>query len=583
MFKDSAYTKNEVTTWPIPNYWDALAFLAVCGIIIAVAMGAHQMVSPFQVGQTTAISLDPSNLPNYALRTVLRLFIALGFSLLFTFIVGTLAAKNKHAERLIIPIIDVLQSAPVLSFLTITIPAFIMLFKGSMLGPECAAIFAVFTSQVWNMTLSFYQSMRTVPNDMREASAVFRLSGWQRFWRIEVPFAMPGLLWNMMMSMSGSWFFVTASEAFPLGSQNITLPGIGSYISLAITQANVHAVIYAIICMLLVIFLYDQLLFRPLVYWSERFKGEQDEEGKEDSYSLVVSLFQNTQFLRHSGVWLSVLGDWFVNPPFFRRKKIIERDKPIKQHFKKKQVVVFYYTTLGLILLTASILTVRFLLHDITLVELRHVIFLGFCTGLRVMVLIGISSLIWLPIGVWIGMRPRVAAKIQPLVQFLAAFPANLLFPLVAMLFLKYKMNVEIWVAPLMVLGTQWYILFNVIAGASALPKDLKQVASLLRVKGWLRWRRFILPGVAPYFITGAITAAGGAWNASILAEVITWHNTKLQATGLGAYIVEHYTNGDTSKIILGTIIMCLFVLVINRIFWRPLYNIAVERYSIES
>jgi len=582
MFKQRAYTKNEAITWPIPNYWDVIAMIVVFTLIVMVAWGTKQMVAPFHAGQAMAISLEPSHLPLYALRTVMRLFIALGCSLVFTFVVGAAAAKNKHAERIIIPIIDILQSAPVLSFLAITTVGFVALFRGSMLGPECAAIFAVFTAQVWNMTLSFYQSMRTVPDDLKEAAAVFRLSNWQKFWRIEVPFAMPGLLWNMMMSMSGSWFFITASEAFPLGSQHITLPGIGSYIAAAIAQANGLAVVYAILCMLVVIFLYDQLLFRPLVYWSEKFKGEADEDGDEP-YSFVVDLFQKTKFLRYSTVWLSYLGEWFVNPfLFLRRKKNIvnneSQEKPDKP--ASKLFVPLYYSVLILLLIIASIFVGYFFYNTVTFAEMRHIVLLGAFTGARVMVLIVLSSLVWVPVGVWIGLRPHIATKVQPLVQFLAAFPANMLFPVVAMLFLKYKMNVEIWTAPLMVLGTQWYILFNVIAGASALPKDIKQVAALMRVRGWLKWKRLLLPGIAPYFITGAITAAGGAWNASIIAEVIVWHNTKLEATGLGAYIADNVS--DISHVVVGTIVMCLFVLVINRLLWRPLYNMAVERYSVE-
>ena len=584
MFKSLTYTKNEAINWPIPNYWDIVALLMVFGVIVATTLGAKQMLAPFHVGETIAISLSPSHLPMYALRTVLRLFIALFLSLIFTFSIGALASKNRYAERIIIPIIDILQSAPVLSFLAITTVWFVALFKGHMLGPECAAIFAVFTAQVWNMTLSFYQSMRTIPLDLQEASAIFRLSSWQKFWRIEVPYSMPGLLWNMMMSMSGSWFFITVSEAFPIGNHNFALPGIGSYIAMAVAQANGLAILYALITMLIVIFLYDQILFRPLVYWSEKFKGANDEDGSEP-YSFVVDLFQKTKFLRSSIIWFSYLGDWFINPqrwlPFLnKRKKYI--DLYSEEYTKKSKIGHYVYNIcLTIAIILAIYVIVNFFHKTVGFIELRHVILLGLFTGLRVMALIVIASVIWVPIGVWIGLRPSIASKVQPLVQFLAAFPANMLFPVVAMLFVYYKMNVEIWVAPLMVLGTQWYILFNVIAGASALPKDVKQAVALLRVKGWLKWRRLILPGIAPYFITGAITSAGGAWNASIVAEVINWHNITLKATGLGAYIVEN-VGVDVSRVIVGTIIMCILVLLINRLLWRPLYNIAVERYSVE-
>lgn len=577
----NAYSKNEVTSWPIPNYWDLVAMIIVFAIILILAWGAKQMALPYKIGETIPISLGISHLPGYALRTVLRLFIAMAFSLLFTFSVGTLAAKNKHAERLIIPMIDILQSIPVLTFLSITLASFIMLFKGSMLGPECAAIFCVFTGQVWNMTFSFYQSMRTVPEDLNEAATMFRLNAWQKFWRIEVPFAMPGLLWNMMMSMSGSWFFVTASEAISVANSNITLPGIGSYISLAVSKANVSAIIYAIITMLLIIFLYDQILFRPLVYWSEKFKAEQDEDKNDmNSSSIVVTLFQKAKFLQRFGNWLAFLGDFFINPPWFQ-KKISTSQKNFASS-KTKFYIFIYYAIVSLALLISSVLVIKFIYTNFTPKEVFQVFLMGIYTGIRVFALIIISSLIWVPIGVWIGLRPKVAEFVQPFIQFLAAFPANLFFPVAAMLFLRYKLNVEIWVAPLMVLGTQWYILFNVIAGASALPKDLKQAAAILKVSGWLKWRKLLLPGIAPFFITGAITAAGGAWNASIVAEVINWGSIRLQATGLGAYITNSTASGDFARIALGTIMMCILVVIINRIFWRPLYNIAVERYKLE-
>lgn len=573
------YTKNEATKWPVPNYWDVVALLIVFAVIVVLGWSAKQMATSYHIGETIKISLDPRNLPFYAMRTVLRLFLALLLSLTFTFVFGTWAAKNKHAERLIIPTIDVLQSVPILSFLSITITGFIVLFKNSMLGPECASIFVIFTSQAWNMALSFYQGVRTVPNDLREAAKVFHLSAWQQFWRIEVPFSMEGLLWNMMMSMSGSWFFVTASEAISVANQNITLPGIGSYIALAITQANSRAIIYAIITMLLVIFLYDQLLFRPLAYWIERFKEEQDEDAKAPR-AWIVSMFHRAKFLRRSSELLGICADLLVNLPFLPHKD--SEKKSSGTHQKNKYWAWLYYGLIATILIFAVIEILRFIFTVVTFAEAKHAAILGIFTGIRVMSLIAISSLIWVPIGVWVGLRPRIAVYVQPIVQFLAAFPANLLFPVVAMLVVTYHLNVEIWVAPLMVLGTQWYILFNVIAGASALPKELKLAAANFKVRGWLWWRKLILPGIAPYFITGAITAAGGAWNASIVAEVINWGVVKLQATGLGAYIAQYSAQGDFPRLVLGTLIMSIIVLIVNRIFWRPLYNVAVERFQAE-
>ena len=574
----STYTKNEATNWPIPNYWDIVALVLVFTGITLLIWNVKQMTIPYHLGDVIPISLNPSHLPAYALRTTLRLFIALFFSLIFTFIFGTWAAKNPHAERLIIPIIDVLQSAPVLSFLAITIPGFLLIFKNSMLGPECAAIFGIFTAQVWNMALSFYQGIKTVPTELKEAADVFHLSTWQRFWRVEVPFSMPGLLWNMMMSMSGSWFFVIACEALTIAQQNITLPGIGSYIALAITQANSKAIIYAILCMLIVIFLYDQLLFRPLIYWTEKFKETQEEDSKPTRAWLII-LFQHTKFLRTTSTWFSNLGNFFINLPIFQKKIIF---KPLLAQKTSRLLIKFYYFTIIAITISSALFISHFIFTTVSFAEVRHLMLLGFFTGIRVMSLIFLASLIWVPIGVWIGLRPRITAIIQPIIQFVAAFPVNLLFPAVIILIITLKLNVEIWVAPLMILGTQWYILFNVIAGASMLPKELKLAAANFKVTGYLWWRRFILPGIAPYFITGAITAAGGAWNASIVAEVINWGGIQLRATGLGAYIQEQTAHGDFSRIVAGTIAMCLIVLLINRMFWRPLYNLISKKFQLE-
>lgn len=577
--KHITYTKGEGIKWPKPNSWDAVAFCVFFGIVILLAYGAQQMAVPYQLGQAIPISLSPKYLPYYALRTVLRMFIGLFFALLFTFIFGTWAGKSKRAERIIIPAIDILQSVPVLSFLSITVTGFIVLFRGSMLGPECAAIFAIFTAQAWNMALSFYQSVRTVPYDLREAAKIFHLSAWQRFWRVDVPFAMPGLLWNMMMSMSGSWFFVTASEAFSVANQQITLPGIGSYIVLATQHADKHAIIYAILAMFVVILLYDQFLFRPLAEWVQRFKFDSVEDVTTEQ-AWIVKLFQRTILLNRLGSFIGTLADAIVNLQIFNGSKKIKM-APLSVKKKLDYVAVLYPLFVGGLIVGALTVVCYFLFTKLSWQELKHLIFLGGCTGLRVMVMIIISSLIWVPIGVWIGFRPRVAAVIQPIMQFLAAFPTNLTFPVVAILIVKYHLNVEIWASPLMVLGTQWYILFNVIAGTSALPKELKQSTATFGVRGFLLWRKLILPGIFPFFVTGAITAAGGAWNASILAEVISWGAINLHATGLGSYISNAASAGNFQHVVLATIVMCLFVVCINRLLWRPLYNLAAEKFTL--
>lgn len=567
-------TSSHSRAWP--NRWDAIALILVLAILILLAWAARQMTAPYQLGQAISVSLDPSDLPAYALRTALRIFIALVFSLLFSFTFGTWAAKSKYAGQVIIPAIDILQSVPVLGFLSITVVGFISLFPHTLLGPECAAIFAIFTAQAWNMALSFYQSLRTLPDDLREVSDMFHLSPWQRFWRVEVPFAMPGLLWNTMLSVSASWFSMVVSEAITVSGQEIILPGIGSYITLAVKQANIHAVFYAIFTMLATILIYDQLIFRPLIKWSERFNFEQVSNDV-TTYSWVIALLQRTYALRAFGRMITKAFDKFVNISLLNHRPRY-RIRPIKS---PQNFLLLWYSALFILIGSALTMLYRFIVTALPITEFKYVLFLGSVTTLRVVILILISSLLWVPIGVWVGMRPRVAAIVQPIAQFLAAFPTYVLFPVVVLTIVRYQLNVEIWVTPLMILGTQWYILFNVIAGASALPKDLYQAAANFGVKGFLRWKRLILPGIFPYYVTGAMTATGGAWNTSIVAEIVHWGQTTLQATGLGAYITRSTQIGDFPRLALGIGTMCLLVLILNHVIWRPLYTLAEARFRL--
>ena len=561
------------------NRWDLLLLILVFSILFFLGWAGMQMATPYSLGEQLTISLDPIQLPFYALRTVLRMFIALILSIFFTFVVGALAAKQRRAEQVIIPAIDILQSVPVLSFLAITITGFIRLFPNSLLGPECASIFVIFTAQVWNMTFSFYQSLKMVPHDLNEAAAVFQLSAWQRFWKIEVPFSMPGLLWNMMMSMSASWFFVVLSEAIAVAHQDIRLPGVGSYIALAIENRDLHAVGYAILTMVVVIFLYDQILFRPLIAWSEKFKTEQSSDG-EEYQSWLIDLIRRSRLMARFDEILARLRDRFVNISWFRIRQ--HRQKMVNEvDFNRQKHRDWFWNTLVLLAIVGGgYLLLRYILAVLKIKEILHVFLLGAATGTRVIVLIILSSLVWIPVGVWIGLRPRLAQKIQPVIQFFAAFPANLFYPLFVIAIVRFHLSVEVWVTPLMILGTQWYILFNVIAGASMIPRDLYLVADNFGVKGWQWWRRLALPGIFPYYITGAITAAGGAWNASIVAEWVSWGDTTLKATGLGEYIQASTIAGDFPKIALGTAMMCIYVLIFNHLIWRPLYRLAEERFN---
>ncbi|HHT9927663.1 ABC transporter permease [Legionella pneumophila] len=559
------------------NRWDLLLLILTFSVLFFLGWAGSQMATPYQLGDQIPISLEPSNLPFYALRTVLRMFIALIFSILFTFIVGALAAKNRRAEQIVIPAIDILQSIPVLSFLSITVTGFIHLFPNSLLGPECASIFAIFSAQVWNMTFGFYQSLKTVPHDLIEVSAMFRLSAWQRFWKVEVPFSMSGLLWNMMVSMSASWFFVVLSEAISVAHQNIRLPGVGSYIALAIAQRDLHAVGYAILTMVIVIFLYDQILFRPLIAWSEKFKMEQSPDESEYQ-SWLIDLIRSSRLMKRVTEWLAVFTNSFVNARWLRIGEV----KAVKEiDFKRQKRLDRLWTALVLIaVITGGWFLLKFILAELKVSDIFHVFLLGAATGARVIILILLSSMLWIPVGVWIGLRPRLAQKIQPIIQFVAAFPANLFYPLFVIAIVKLNLSVEIWVTPLMILGTQWYILFNVIAGASSIPRDLYLAADNFGLKGWIWWKRLALPGIFPFYITGAITAAGGAWNASIVAEYVSWGNITLKATGLGEYIQASTTAGDFPQIALGTAMMCVYVLAFNHLIWRPLYRLAEERFN---
>jgi len=533
---------------------------------------------PYNIGDPLPMSLDPANLPYYLLRSMMRMAAGLLLSLGFTLVYATFAAKSAYAEKILIPILDVLQSIPILGFLSITVTGFIALFPGNLLGVECAAIFAIFTSQAWNMTFSLYQSLRTVPHDLQEAADMFRLSPWQRFWRLELPFAATPLIWNMMMSVSGGWFFVVASEAITVSGQQILLPGIGSYISLAIAGKDMAAIGWAILAMLGGILVYDQLCFRPLVAWADKFKFE-SMPGEEIPNSHLLTLLQRTRLIRYLSVGPAFL--WNLSLPLFR-KRGDNLGKPLGRPRDFRWLETSWNVVLALVAAGALIRIGEFVKTEVPLAEVWHVLLLGLATAARVIVLIILASLVWLPIGVWIGLRPRVAQVVQPIAQFLAAFPANLMFPVAVMVILKFDLSVEVWTAPLMILGTQWYILFNVIAGASAIPTDFKDAAGNFGLKGWLRWKRLILPAIFSSYVTGAITASGGSWNASIVSELVSWGDTTLTATGIGAYIAENTAKGDFPRIALGICVMCLFVMLFNRQIWRRLYRFAEERWRID-
>ena len=564
----------------LPNRWDLVALPLVIGFLLFFSITARETWAPIATLQSEVISLDPANLPEYAMRTTLRMLAAMAAALVFTFLYGTLAAKSRRAEKLLVPVLDILQSVPVLGYISFTVTFFLLLFPGRVLGAEFAAIFAIFTSQAWNMTFSFYQSLRMLPHDLVEVSTNLRLSGWQRFWKLDVPFAMPGLVWNMMMSMSGGWFFVVASEAITVGDKTITLPGVGSYLALAIAQKDLHAVGYVILAMIAVILIYDQFLFRPLVAWADKFRMETTASQGAAPQSWVLNLIQRTRMvqriLRPITRAISRIGNKRFSLAGGAFKAL-----PAETPATSKVIDWAWGSLIALMAAYALYHIVLYVGTEVGLAEVGHVFVLGLITLLRVAGLILIASLIWVPLGVMIGLRPKLAEKIQPLAQFLAAFPANLLFPVFVIVILHYNLNPDIWLSPLIVLGTQWYILFNVVAGASAFPNDYKEAAANFRIRGWLWWRKVMLPGIFPYYVTGAITASGGAWNASIVSEYVSWGQDTVAAHGLGAYIAQTTAAGDFPKIALGVVVMSIFVVAFNRAVWRPMYAMAENKLRL--
>jgi len=559
----------------LPNFFDFVVFVIIAAAFVVLAHGAREMNEPLTALDIAPVTLDPANLPEYALRTTLRMFGAILASLVFTFVVGTLAAKSRKAQLVIIPALDILQSVPVLGFLTFTVIFFMRLFPGSQLGAECAAIFAIFTAQAWNMAFSFYQSLRTVPSDLDEVSRHFRLSPWLRFWRLEVPFAAPGLIWNTMMSMSGGWFFVVASEAITVGDTSLKLPGIGAWLAMAIEERDIGAVGLAVAVMAAVILVYDQLLFRPIVAWADKFRSEQT-AAQERPRSWVFDLVRRGRVIKRLFAHIAVLT---VRLPIATLPASTAKWTRL-WHGRASDIVwlVIVLAVTGFALLLVG----DYLRANLGMNDVAGAFGLGFVTLARVVILIAIASLIWVPVGVWIGLRPSVAERAQPVAQFLAAFPANVLFPVVVLAIVSLRLNPNVWLSPLMILGTQWYILFNVVAGASAFPTDLREAASLFRLHSWQWWRKVILPGIFPYYVTGALTASGGSWNASIVAEIASWGDTRLEAAGLGAFIAKATDAGDYPRVVLGIAVMSIFVVAINRLLWRPLYQLAERRFRLD-
>ena len=566
-----------------PNFtWvDGLVLLTLFGMLWSVMHFGQGMLVAFDPTSVPELDFSTSQIPYYAGRTLLRMWIAFCFSLFFAISLGYLAAKNSTARAVILPALDVLQSVPVLGFLSATVAGFMALFPGSLLGVECAAIFAIFTGQVWNMAFGFYHSMVTIPTDMQEAASTYGLTRWQRFRTVELPASAHSLIWNSMMSFGGGWFFVAQSEAISVMNKDIKLPGLGSYMASAIEKGDNHAALLAVAAMLFLILMSDQLIWRPLLVWADKFKIELTESGLTPT-SWVYNLLRGTYVF----TWLS-LNVWqpladALGQTIQRIKPPAKRGRPDAINWPLRMTGLAFTAWLGYEAIIGVFAAIAALHGALTVPVVGHIFWLGFLTLLRVLAMTVLATLIWTPIGVWIGFHPKAARFAQPLAQIGASFPVNMTFPVVVGLFVATNTSMNWGSILLIAMGTQWYILFNVIAGAMAIPNEMKEVASIYGLRKWQLWRTLILPAIFPFWVTGACTAAGGAWNASIVAEYATWGDTTLKADGLGAYIAEVTKSGDTALIIVSIAVMSLFVVAMNKLVWRRLYGFAERRFRLD-
>jgi NitT/TauT family transport system permease protein len=566
-----------VTTWP---FLIDLA-VAACGLTIffsIVSTGAYWMGKPIPV---VPISNSISALPLYAFYSIVRMAIAYFISLVFAISYGYIAAYNPRVEPWMVAVLDILQSIPVLSFLPPVVLAMVALVPGHQMGIEMGVILLIFTGQVWNLAFSFYSSLKSIPREMIEASRIYRYSAWQRFWQLEMPYSAIGLVWNSIVSVAGGWFALMACEMFTMGDRNFQLPGLGSFIQTATYAGDVRALISGIAAVVLIVVATDQLIWRPLIAWSDKFKFEQVESADRVTSPILELLRRSTLFSSVPGrVWSD------VDEPICRRMALT-RDcrtvKPLDEEQTRKSSPVLW------VLATAAILVVGWgasqailMLRTVTWPDLRLLLLGAGATFLRVNAALLISAAWTIPVGVAIGFNPRLARIVQPIAQILASVPATAFFPILLIGLIEIGGGLGIGSVALMLLGTQWYILFNVIAGAISIPTDLREVAKLYHFTRWQRWTRLILPGIFPYLITGMITASGGAWNASVFAEYFHVQDSTLQTIGLGAQIDAATASGRFPILLLATIMISLMVVTMNRLVWRRLYRLAETRYKLE-
>ena len=559
---------------------DILIALVIIAIFYVIGRLNHSLSVDVTAGSSpSALPTGISHVPFYAAASLLRMFVALAISTIFTFIYGTAAARLQRAEKLLIGGLDILQSVPILGFLTFTTVFFLHLF-GTAGGLEAASVFAVFTSQAWNMTFSFYHSLKTQPSDLDEAARLYRLTKWQRFWKLDVPSSMIGLIWNAMMSMGGGWFFLTAAEAITVSGHQYALPGMGSYMGAAIAEGSLSKVGIAVAVMVILVVGVNELFFQPMVTWSDKFRMERSESAI-TPHSWVLDLLRKSHLRQVCAVVFGPVGralDRITRP--FGLAEYPQVESPVRRRASN----VVFWGIVGVLLAWGALGAYTYLHRWVGYGAFADCGWLGLITFFRVAVVVIVSTVIWVPIGATIGLNPRLARVTQPIVQILASFPANLLFPFLIIIFLAIHLPLNWGSILLMAVGAQWYILFNVIAGATAIPNDLREMSALFRLPQRQRWRQLILPAIFPAYVTGGITAAGGAWNASIVAEVVVWGTHHLYATGLGAYIAEASSSAvpdHFAKVLTGIIVMSLYVVLVNWLFWQRLYRLADSHFTI--
>lgn len=558
------------------NIPDTIITLLIISSLGLLYYGWHDMHQAFvDASSISAISLDPKHLPYYMLRTTMRLIIGMIFSFIFALSIGYACAKNKHIARVCLPIINFLESAPLLGFLTFTTAFFLFLFPHSVMGLEAAAIFGIFTSQAWNMALILYQTIRIVPAELVDAANSFGLNAWQRLWKIEMPYSVPGLLWNVMVSQSAAWFAITASEAIPVATGDVNLPGVGSYIAVALQNSDTYAILYALTAIVLNIILLDQVIFRPLVKWSEKFKYE-SLNNRNASKPWLYHLCIISPIFSYIRDIFSLITFWFINGfSMIAYKLNIKFRAKLSSQIKFSICILWYICIIGLFSWGGYALWNFFPNGDMT-----YLIPLMIETTLRVTIAMGISVIICTPLGIWIGISQKRTKVVQPIIQILAAIPQPIFFPIVAILILTGGGSLNIWCIPLIMTGTSWYVLFNVIAGVSSLPTEIVEMTKSFQLKGLKWWFKFAIPAVFPYIVCGIISAAGGAWNSAIAAELVTWGANIIKVDGIGALVSITTGNNQLPEAALAVVALCSLVALCVIFIWKPLYRLAETKYK---